>query len=171
MIGLDLKSLTQRLLGGCAISRFVLQPRQFNMRFRHVGLRVTPFRQQLLCLARALLRNQQLSQGVGERFRLVVTGWAIEWYVKLQAFRTGRLGHRGEPVGAQSLAQPHRHLRALGDVGRGAWVKVEHQLETWREKGQRTAQWFPLQTAVEELQEPGLQAILLEVGEKARNAA
>jgi hypothetical protein len=39
-------------------------------------------------------------------------------------------------------------------------LKVEKQLKTWREKGQREAQWFTLEEAAELVQEPGLVALL-----------
>lgn len=39
----------------------------------------------------------------------------------------------------------------------------EKRLETYREKGQREARWFPLEEAVEAVEEPGLMALLHDV--------
>jgi hypothetical protein len=39
-------------------------------------------------------------------------------------------------------------------------LRVEKQLKTWREKGQRQMRWFTLEEAADLVQEPGLIALL-----------
>ena len=64
-----------------------------------------------------------------------------------------------KPIGAYAY---FKRQRAHFEVCQVAvyLLRVEKQLKTWREKGQRDTQWFELDEAADLVQEPGLVALL-----------
>ncbi len=50
-------------------------------------------------------------------------------------------------------------------------LDVDRQLAAWRERGERTARWMSLSEAAEEVQEPGLQAILMSLDTRLSQVA
>jgi 8-oxo-dGTP pyrophosphatase MutT (NUDIX family) len=86
----------------------------------------------------------------------------------------GVTGHAGKkPIGTYDY---FKRREAHFDVCKVAvyLLRVEKQLKSWRERGEREAQWFTLDEAADLVQEPGLVALLQDLARtgfgKARRA-
>jgi 8-oxo-dGTP pyrophosphatase MutT (NUDIX family) len=72
----------------------------------------------------------------------------------------GVAGHtRKKPIGSYTYFKRREGHFDVCQVG-VYMLRVERQLKTWREKGQRQMRWFTLEEAADMVQEPGLIALL-----------